>query len=333
MNRKALVTGITGQDGSYLAELLIAKGYQVHGVIRQESDTFRIKHIQPQLHLHKTNLLDQDEVIELVDKVRPHEIFNLAAMSFVPTSWEQPAYTADVTGLSCLRILEAIRRVDTSIRFYQAGSSEMFGNVDQSPQHEETRFCPRNPYAVAKIFAYHTCANYRDYHNMFACTGILYNHESPRRGINYVTRKITLAAARIFLGLQDELKLGNLDVQRDWGFAGDYVESMWLMLQHDQPEDFVIGTGKVASVRDFVRYAFEHLGLEADQFVTVDPAFYRPCEKNILVADPSKASQILGWQPRTNLRELISSMVENDVHFLGDTQSTLPIKQNNRAAA
>jgi GDPmannose 4,6-dehydratase len=333
MNPKALVTGITGQDGSYLAELLLSKGYEVHGVVRPESDDFRIAHIQSQLHLHQANLLDQEQVIRLVDAVRPQEIYNLAAMSFVPESWVQPAYTAEVTGLSCLRMLEAIRCVDQDIRFYQAGSSEMFGNVEQSPQHEETRFCPRNPYAVAKIFAYHTCANYRDYHNIFACTGILYNHESPRRGINYVTRKITMAAAKIYLGLQDQLRLGNLDVFRDWGFAGDYVESMWLMLQQDQPADFVIGTGQVASVRDFVRHAFEHLDLDADRYVTVDPAFYRPSEKNVLVANPDKASQVLGWTAKTPLQKLIALMVDYDLQFIGGKQSTLPIKQNSRAAA
>jgi GDPmannose 4,6-dehydratase len=333
MQRSAFITGITGQDGSYLAEFLLRLGYEVHGAIRAESDLCRIQHIQQRIKLHSVNLLDQAEVTIAVDRIRPNEIYNLAANSFIPASWENPAHTANVNGLTCLRLLEAIRRIDGSIRFYQAGSSEMFGNVETTPQDEQTRFCPRNPYAVSKVFAYQTTSNYREHHNLYACTGILYNHESPRRPSSFVSRKITMAAARIKLGLQKELRLGNLDVMRDWGFAGDYVQSMWMMLNQEAPRDFVIGTGKKHSVRDFVTMAFDHVGLDANDYVVVDPEFYRPSEKTILVADPSNASQVLGWTAKTSLRKLIAGMVDHDLQLAGEVETTFPIKAITQAAA
>ena len=317
MSKVALITGITGQDGSYLAELLLAKNYEVHGVVRHTStESFeRIDHLRDRIHLHKADLLDERSLAVLIEKTAPQEFYNLAAMSFVPVSWQQPTLTAEVTGLGALRALEAIRSVDSNIRFYQASSSEMYGNVVETPQRETTRFHPRSPYAVAKVFAHHITVNYRESYGMYACSGILFNHESPRRGLDFVTRKITHAAARIKLGLQDELRLGNLEARRDWGFAGDYVEAMWLMLQQDRAEDYVIGTGKTTRVGDFVTQAFEYLDLDPQDYVKIDPKFYRPAEVNLLLADPSKAQSDLDWHPQTQLRELVEMMVDHDLEL------------------
>ncbi len=317
MNKTALVTGITGQDGSYLAEFLLAKGYDVHGVVRHTSTESygRIHHLRGQLQLHKADLLDEGSLTTLVEQVQPDEFYNLAAMSFVPVSWQQPTFTTEVTGLGALRALEAIRSVNPRIRFYQASSSEMYGHVVETPQSETTRFYPRSPYAVAKVFAHHITVNYRESYGMYACSGILFNHESPRRGLDFVTRKITHAAARIKMGLQSELRLGNLDACRDWGFAGDYVEAMWLMLQQDEPDDFVIGTGETTRVGDFVELTFNYLGLDSQQYVVIDPKFYRPAEVNLLLADPTKAKRQLGWVPRTDLSQLVQMMVDHDLEL------------------
>ncbi len=327
MKKIALITGITGQDGSYLAEFLLAKGYEVHGVVRHTSaESYgRIDHLRSQITLHKADLLDGRSLASLVDQVQPCEFYNLAAMSFVPVSWQQPTFTAEVTGLGALRALEAIRSVNPEIRFYQASSSEMYGQVVETPQTEKTRFHPRSPYAVAKVFAHHITVNYRESYGLFACSGILFNHESPRRGLDFVTRKITHAAARIKLGLQKELRLGNLDACRDWGFAGDYVEAMWLMLQQDEPDDFVIGTGVTTRVGDFVDQAFCCLGLDPQKYVVIDPRFYRPAEVNLLLADPAKAQAKLGWSPRTNLSELVRMMVDHDLHL---AQRELDLRQD-----
>ncbi len=317
MKKTALITGITGQDGSYLAEFLLAKGYEVHGVVRHTSaeSYSRIEHLRSQIGLHKADLLDGRSLASLIDQVQPTEFYNLAAMSFVPVSWQQPTFTAEVTGLGALRALEAIRSVNPQIRFYQASSSEMFGQVVETPQTEKTRFHPRSPYAVAKVFAHHITVNYRESYGMFACSGILFNHESPRRGLDFVTRKITHAAARIQLGLQKELRLGNLDACRDWGFAGDYVEAMWLMLQQEKPDDFVIGTGVTTRVGDFVNQAFHCLGLDPEEHVVIDPRFYRPAEVNLLLADPAKAKSKLGWEPKTDLPTLVQMMVDHDLQL------------------
>ncbi len=317
MSKVALITGISGQDGSYLAEFLLEKGYEVHGVVRHTSTGAfgRIDHLRERVHLHKADLLDGRSLVNLVERVQPAEFYNLAAMSFVPVSWQQPTLTAEVTGLGALRALEAIRSVNQDIRFYQASSSEMYGHVVETPQRETTRFYPRSPYAVAKVFAHHITVNFRESYDMYACSGILFNHESPRRGLDFVTRKITHAAARIKLGLQDELRLGNLDACRDWGFAGDYVEAMWLMLQQETPDDFIIGTGKTTRVGDFVQQAFDYLELDAEKYVVIDPQFYRPAEVNLLLADPTKAREQLGWEPQTDLRELVEMMVDNDIRL------------------
>ena len=317
MKKIALITGVSGQDGSYLAEFLLAKGYEVHGVIRHTSaESFgRVDHLRHQVSLHKADLLDGRSLATLIELVQPTEFYNLAAMSFVPVSWQQPTFTAEVTGLGALRALEAIRSVNSRIRFYQASSSEMYGQVVETPQSETTRFHPRSPYAVAKVFAHHITVNYRESYNMFACSGILFNHESPRRGLDFVTRKITQAAARIKLGLQDVLRLGNLDACRDWGFAGDYVEAMWRMLQQDEPDDYVIGTGVTTRVRDFVNQAFHYLELDPAEHVVIDPQFYRPAEVNLLLADPSKARARLGWEPRTDLSALVRMMVDHDLRL------------------
>ena len=334
MKKSALITGITGQDGSYLAEFLLDKGYEVHGVVRHTStDSYgRIDHLRNQITLHKADLLDEGSLANLIDQVRPHEFYNLAAMSFVPVSWQQPTFTTEVTGLGALRALEAIRSVDASIRFYQASSSEMYGHVVETPQSETTRFYPRSPYAVAKVFAHHITVNYRESYNMYACSGILFNHESPRRGLDFVTRKITQAAARIKLGLQDELRLGNLDACRDWGFAGDYVEAMWLMLQQEEPDDYVIGTGETTRVGDFVNLTFEYLDLNPADYVVVDPKFYRPAEVNLLLADPGKAKRKLGWSPKTDLRQLVAMMVEHDLK-LAAAEAPISLKKADRRAA
>ncbi len=315
MTRTALITGITGQDGSYLAEFLLQKGYAVHGMVRRCSspNLERIEHLTGQIELHQGDLLDQNSLTRLVDKVRPTEVYNLAAMSFVPTSWEQPVFTAEATGLGVTRLLDAIRHVDTSIRFYQASSSEMFGKVHETPQRETTVLHPRSPYGVAKVYGHYITVNYRESYNLFACSGILFNHESPRRGPEFVTRKISQTVARIHLGLAKELRLGNLEAKRDWGFAGDYVRAMWMMLQQSEADDFVVGTGETHSVREFVQIAFDHVGLDWKKFVVIDPAFYRPAEVDLLLADPAKAREKLGWKPETGFEELVKGMVDADV--------------------
>jgi len=322
MGRCALITGVTGQDGSYLAELLIAKGYEVHG-LRRRSSTFgteRIEHLifgdQPKLHLHYGDLADGNCLMRLLREIRPHEVYNLAAQSHVRVSFDQPTYTADVTAVGTLRLLEAIRDVqdDTGdqIRFYQASSSEMFGKVVETPQKETTPFYPRSPYGVAKVYSHWITINYRESYEMHASCGILFNHESPRRGETFVTRKITRAATRIKLGLQEKLFLGNLDAKRDWGFAGDYVEAMWLMLQQEQPDDYVVATNELYSVRDFCEKTFGQLGLNYEDHVEIDPRYYRPAEVDLLLGDSTKARMKLGWQPRTSFDELVTMMVEED---------------------
>jgi len=303
----ALITGITGQDGSYLAEFLLARGYRVHGVVRRASTepTDRIRHLQDRVVLHQGDLADQASLVRLVQEIRPTELYNLAAQSFVPTSWHQPILTGDITGLGVARTLEAIRLVDPEVRFYQASSSEMFGEVQETPQRETTPLYPRSPYGVAKTYGHYLTINYRESYDLFACSGILFNHESPRRGLEFVTRKITNGVARIKLGIDSELRLGNLQAKRDWGFAGDYVRAMWLMLQQDKPDDFVIGTGETHSVEEFVQIAFEHAGLDWRQYVTIDPKFYRPAEVDLLLGDPTKSREKLGWKPEVGFEELV----------------------------
>ncbi len=313
--RRAMITGITGQDGSYLAELLLDEGYDVYGMVRRTStETIeRVNHIKERLNFVAADLTDQTSVIDAVNDVRPHEIYNLAAQSFVPTSWKQPIFTGNVTALGVTRMLEAVRMVDKSIKFYQASSSEMFGDVRETPQTELTPLYPRSPYGVAKCYGHYITINYRESYDMFAVSGILFNHESPRRGLEFVTRKITNAVARIKLGLQDELRLGNLDAKRDWGFALDYVRAQWLMLQQDDPEDFVISSGETHSVREFCRIAFEHVGLDWEKYVVVDPKFYRPAEVKLLLGDCSKAREKLGWIPETSFAALVQMMVDADM--------------------
>src|SRR5262245_51895253 len=317
--RTALITGITGQDGSYLAELLLAKGYAVHGIVRRAStETFeRIAHLADRIQLHQADLLDQLSIIDVLRSVKPAEVYNLAAMSFVPTSWKQPVLTGEFTAIGVTRVLEAIRLLDRKgIRFYQASSSEMFGKVQETPQRETTPFYPRSPYGVAKVYGHFITVNYRESYGMFCCSGILFNHESPRRGREFVTRKVTDGVARIKLGLADELRLGNLDAQRDWGYAGDYVKAMWLMLQQDRPEDYVIATGETHSVRDLVATAFGYAGLDWQRYVAQDPALRRPAEVDLLVGDSSKAHRVLGWKPEVNFPELVRMMVDADLHRL-----------------
>jgi GDPmannose 4,6-dehydratase len=316
--KRALITGVTGQDGSYLAEFLLEQGYKVIGMVRRTStlNFQRIEHIQDRLTLAQGDLLDQSSLVDIVREHRPHEVYNLAAQSFVPTSWKQPVLTGEFTALGVTRVLEAIRMVDPTIRFYQASSSEIFGKVREVPQNEKTPFHPRSPYGVAKVYGHWITVNYRESYDMFACSGILFNHESPRRGLEFVTRKVTHGAAGIKLGLARELHLGNLDAQRDWGFAGDYVKAMWLMLQQDQPDDYVVATGRTHSVRDLCKEAFSHLGLNWQDHVIVDPAFIRPAEVDQLVGDPSKAGEVLGWQPSVSFRELIRMMVDVDLALL-----------------
>jgi GDPmannose 4,6-dehydratase len=324
--RRALVTGITGQDGSYLADLLLEKGYEVHGMVRRSStETFqRLAHIRDELTLHTGDLLDQRSLTDVLRECMPHEVYNLAAMSFVAASWTQPVLTAEFTGTGVTRMLEAMREVVPQARFYQASSSEMFGKVLEVPQTEKTPFYPRSPYGVAKAYGHFITVNYRESYDLFACSGILFNHESPRRGLEFVTRKVTHGAAAIKLGLQEELALGNLDAERDWGFAKDYVEAMWLMLQQDEPEDYVIATNKAHSVRDLVNIAFDRVGLRADDHVKIDPAFYRPAEVDHLIGDYSKAKEKLGWEPRTSFEELTRLMVDADLELLA---SGVPQKQ------
>jgi GDPmannose 4,6-dehydratase len=311
----ALITGITGQDGSYLAELLLKKGYRVIGVARRSSTVTseRIKHILDDITVVQGDLQDQGSLLSLLEEHKPTEVYNLAAQSFVPTSWSQPALTGDVTAIGVTRLLEAIRFVDPKIRFYQASSSEMFGKVMEVPQRETTPFYPRSPYGVAKMYGHWITINYRESFNIFATSGILFNHESPRRGLEFVTRKITDAVARIKLGLAKELRLGNLESQRDWGFAGDYVEAMWLMLQQDHPDNYVIGTGETHAVREFCEIAFSHVGLDYKEYVVQDEKFYRPAEVDLLVSDPSKARNVLKWEPSVSFKELVIMMVDADM--------------------
>src|SRR5437588_5856051 len=296
--KTALITGITGQDGSYLAELLLSKGYQVCGMVRRAStENFqRIEHLRDRIQLLQGDLLDQTSMAGVLERVRPDEVYNLAAQSFVPTSWQQPTLTAEYTAVGVTRMLDAIRQTCPQARFYQASSSEMFGKVRETPQREATPFYPRSPYGVAKVYGHFITVNYRESYGLFACSGILFNHESPRRGLEFVTRKITDGVARIKLGLSGELRLGNLEAKRDWGFAGDYVRAMWLMLQQDEPADYVIGTGETPSVEEFVRIAFARAGLDWKRHVVIDPQFYRPAEVDLLLGDPTKAQQALGWR-------------------------------------
>jgi GDPmannose 4,6-dehydratase len=314
----ALITGITGQDGSYLAEFLLAKGYDVIGMVRRSSTvTFqRIKKIQDNITIIQGDLHDQSSLVDLIERYRPEEVFNLAAQSFVPTSWNQPVLTGEVTALGVTRMLEAIRLVNPETRFYQASSSEMFGKVREVPQNENTPFYPRSPYGAAKVYAHWITVNYRESYDLYAVSGILFNHESPRRGMEFVTRKISYGVARIKLGLTQELRLGNLDSRRDWGFAGDYVEAMWMMLQRGEPEDYVIGTGETHSVRELCDLAFSHVGLDYEDFVVQDPRFYRPAEVDLLVADPKKAVDELEWKPKVKFMELIQLMVDADLKRL-----------------
>jgi GDPmannose 4,6-dehydratase len=315
---KALITGITGQDGSYLADLLLEKGYEVFGMVRRSStETFeRIAHIRDRVTLVQADLLDPSSLAQALRDVRPEEIYNLAAQSFVPTSWSQPVLTGEFTGLSVVRLLEAVRELTPQARFYQASSSEMFGKVRQVPQNEQTPFYPRSPYAVAKTYGHYITVNYRESYGLFAVSGILFNHESPRRGREFVTRKITDAVARIKLGLARELRLGNLDAQRDWGFAGDYVRAMWLMLQQDEPEDYVISTGRTHSVREFLEIAFDHVALHWQDYVVQDDRFMRPAEVDQLVGDSTKAHQQLGWRPTVSFEDLVRTMVDADMEAL-----------------
>jgi len=311
----AIITGITGQDGSYLAELLLKKGYRVIGVARRSSTVNyeRIQHIADDITIVQGDLQDQGSLLSLIEEHAPTEVYNLAAQSFVPTSWNQPALTGDVTAIGVTRILEAIRFVNPKIRFYQASSSEMFGKVLEVPQKEDTPFYPRSPYGVAKVYGHWITVNYRESFNMFATSGILFNHESPRRGMEFVTRKISDAVAKIKLGMAKELRLGNLESQRDWGFAGDYVEAMWLMLQQDHPDNYVIGTGESHSVREFCEIAFSHADLDYKEYVVMDEKFYRPAEVDLLISDPSKARAQLKWEPSVSFKELVKMMVDSDL--------------------
>jgi GDPmannose 4,6-dehydratase len=311
----ALITGITGQDGSYLAELLLSKGYRVIGVARRSSTVTyeRIEHLLDSITVVQGDLHDQGSLLALIEEYEPTEVYNLAAQSFVPTSWNQPALTGDITALGVTRILEAIRFVNPKIRFYQASSSEMFGRVLEVPQREETPFYPRSPYGVAKVYGHWITVNYRESFNMFAASGILFNHESPRRGLEFVTRKISDGVARIKLGRAKELRLGNLESQRDWGFAGDYVDAMWRMLQQDRPDSFVIGMGETHSVREFCEIAFGHVDLDYKDYIVQDEKFYRPAEVDLLISDPSKARSVLGWEPAVGFKELVMMMVDSDM--------------------
>lgn len=314
----ALITGITGQDGSYLAELLLSKGYRVIGVARRSSTVTneRIEHLLDDITVVQGDLHDQGSLLALLEEYEPTEVYNLAAQSFVPTSWNQPALTGEITALGVTRMLEAIRFVNSKIRFYQASSSEMFGKVVEVPQCETTAFYPRSPYGVAKAYGHWITVNYRESFNMFASSGILFNHESPRRGLEFVTRKISDGVARIKLGHAKQLHLGNLEAQRDWGFAGDYVDAMWRMLQHDQPDNFVVGMGETHSVREFCEIAFNHVGLDYNDFVVQDEKFYRPAEVDLLISDPSKVRSVLGWEPAIGFKELVTMMVDSDMRRL-----------------
>jgi GDPmannose 4,6-dehydratase len=323
--KKALITGITGQDGSYLAELLLEQGYEVHGVVRRSStETFeRINHFSSRIHLHQADLLDQLSIIDVMKEANPDEVYNLAAQSFVPTSWKQPVLTGEFTAIGVTRMLEAIRLLDRDrIRFYQASSSEMFGKVQEVPQTETTPFYPRSPYGVAKVYGHWITVNYRESYGMYCCSGILFNHESPRRGREFVTRKVTDGVARIKLGMAKELRLGNLDAKRDWGFAGDYVRAMWLMLQQPKPDDYVVATGETHTVKRLVELAFGAAGLDWQKYVLIDPALVRPAEVDLLIGDPSKAKAKLGWKPAVPFPQLVELMVKADLERL--TASAAP---------
>jgi len=312
--KTALITGITGQDGSYLAELLLSKGYKVYGMVRRAStENFeRIEHLRDKIELRQADLLDQLSIIKQIEEAQPDEIYNLAAQSFVPTSWVQPMLTAEFTAIGVTKMLEALKLVNPKIKFYQASSSEMFGKVREVPQSETTPFYPRSPYGVAKVYGHFITVNYRESYDLFAVSGILFNHESPRRGLEFVTRKISDGVARIKYGLNDKLVLGNLDAERDWGFAGDYVEAMWLMLQQEKPDDFVIASGVTHSVRTFCKIAFEHVGLPMEKYVTSDQKFFRPAEVDQLLGTPVKAKNVLGWTQRTSFEQLVKMMVDAD---------------------
>jgi GDPmannose 4,6-dehydratase len=320
----ALITGITGQDGSHLAELLLSKGYHVCGMVRRSStENFqRIEHLRDQITLFQGDLLDQTSIARVLDIVRPDEVYNLAAMSFVPTSWDQPVLTAEFTAVGVTRLLDAVRQTCPRARLYQASSSEMFGKVRETPQRETTGFHPRSPYGVAKVYGHYITVNYRESYGLFACSGILFNHEGPRRGLEFVTRKVTHGAARIKLGLTSELRLGNLQAKRDWGYAGDYVRAMWLMLQQPEPDDYVVGTGQTHSVEEFVQVAFDHVGLNWRDHVVVDPQFYRPAEVDVLLADATKARRQLAWQPEISFEQLVKMMVDADLAVLRGSLAT-----------
>jgi len=316
--KRALITGITGQDGSYLAELLLEKGYEVYGIVRRAStEKFdRIAHLMDKVEIVSGDLLDQNSLFHALDTIRPAEVYNLAAQSFVPTSWNQPLLTGEITALGVTRMLEAIKMVDRSIRFYQASSSEMFGKVMEVPQSEKTPFYPRSPYGVSKVYGHWITINYRESYDIFACSGILFNHESPRRGMEFVTRKITHAVARIKLGLSSELRLGNLKSKRDWGFAGDYVKAMWLMLQQPEPDNYVVATGETHAVEEAVEIAFSHVDLDWKKFVKTDPKFFRPAEVDLLVGDATRARSKLGWKPEVDFKSLITMMVDHDLEVV-----------------
>ncbi|MDD5521218.1 MAG: GDP-mannose 4,6-dehydratase [Kiritimatiellae bacterium] len=313
--KKALITGITGQDGSYLAEFLLSKGYKVHGMVRRSStEKFeRISHLIDKITLHQADLLDELSLIDMLSTVKPDEIYNLAAMSFVPTSWSQPILTGEFTAMGVTRILEAMRKSSPRAKFYQASSSEMFGKVREMPQNELTPFYPRSPYGVSKVFGHYITVNYRESYDLFAVSGILFNHESPRRGLEFVTRKVTDGVARIKMGLQKELRMGNLNSKRDWGFAGDYVEAMWLMLQQKQPDDYVIATGIAHSVKELIQLAFDHVGLNWKKYVVTDPRFIRPAEVEHLLGNSTKARKVLKWKPRVDFAGLVTMMVDADL--------------------
>ncbi len=316
--KRAFITGATGQDGSYLAEFLLEKGYEVFGMVRRSSTEKeeRIEHIRQKITLIQGDLLDQTSLIDALKESQPDEVYNLAAQSFVPTSWNQPVLTGEFTALGVTRMLEAIRKVNPKIKFYQASSSEMFGKVRESPQNEKTPFYPRSPYGVAKVYGHYITVNYRESYDMFACSGILFNHESPRRGLEFVTRKVSDAVAKIKLGMAKELKMGNLDAKRDWGFAGDYVEAMWMVLQQPKADDYVIGTGETHSVKELCEVAFSHAGLNYKDHVKTDKAFMRPADVDLLIADASKARKVLGWKPKVKFPELVKMMVDHDIKRL-----------------
>ena len=318
MAKRALITGITGQDGSYLAELLLSEGYDVYGVVRRASteNYERIEHLRGQITLLQADLLDQSSLVQAIRESNPTELYNLAAQSFVPTSWAQPVLTAEFTAIGVTKVLEAMRAVNPEIRFYQASSSEMYGKVLEVPQSEDTPFYPRSPYGVAKVYGHYITVNYRESYNLHASSGILFNHESPRRGLEFVTRKVTEGVSRIKLGLATELRMGNLDSQRDWGFAGDYVKAMWLMLQQDTPDDYVVATGETHTVKELVQLAFDRVGLDWEKYVVIDPRFIRPAEVDLLIGEPAKANKVLGWVPETSFQTLVNMMVDADMDRL-----------------